>query len=428
MGKRSGLRRGDVRRNERLHRLRGVVRRDYAIVAVDLADAVQAVVVCDHDSRVLARRTERGRAWQLDQALGWGWAVAVEQGFAGVVVACEPTGHRWRVVAELCDTLVVGLVCVQPMLVHRAREAEDFTRDKSDDKDAVLIARLAAELRCYLPEPPDAGWARLRHLGARRAQLITQVGAVRQQLRDLLECAWPAVLGAAAEPLASVTWRAAVTVTLTRTGSDPAGLRRLGYARFAGAVTVELGRWGGQRRCHRVLRAVWAAATDPAQLRVGVATQRPGALERAALVLGDWHHALAQQTEIELRMVGALDTLQLTTVVTSIPGLSAVGAAAILAEAGDPVRFDTARALVKHAGLCPRDNASGAYAGKTTISGRGRPRLRVAAWRAVWGALPHNQVLAARHAHLTGRDHNRLSDARPAPRSPPACCANCGSW
>jgi len=336
MGKRSGLRRGDVRRNERLHRLRGVVRRDYAIVAVDLADAVQAVVVCDHDSRVLARRTERGRAWQLDQALGWGWAVAVEQGFAGVVVACEPTGHRWRVVAELCDTLGVGLVCVQPMLVHRAREAEDFTRDKSDDKDAVLIARLAAELRCYLPEPPDAGWARLRHLGARRAQLITQVGAVRQQLRDLLECAWPAVLGAAAEPLASVTWRAAVTVTLTRTGSDPAGLRRLGYARFAGAVTVELGRWGGQRRCHRVLRTVWAAATDPAQLRVGVATQRPGALERAALVLGDWHHALAQQTEIELRMVGALDTLQLTTVVTSIPGLSAVGAAAILAEAGDP--------------------------------------------------------------------------------------------
>jgi len=299
----------------------------------------------------------------------------------------------------------VGLVCVQPMLVHRAREAEDFTRDKSDDKDAVLIARLAAELRCYLPEPPDAGWARLRHLGARRAQLITQVGAVRQQLRDLLECAWPAVLGAAAEPLASVTWRAAVTVTLTRTGSDPAGLRRLGYARFAGAVTVELGRWGGQRRCHRVLRAVWAAATDPAQLRVGVATQRPGALERAALVLGDWHDALAQQTEIELRMVGALDTLQLTTVVTSIPGLSAVGAAAILAEAGDPGPLRHRPALVKHAGLCPRDNASGAYAGKTTISGRGRPRLRVAAWRAVWGALPHNQVLAARHAHLTGRDH-----------------------
>jgi hypothetical protein len=36
-------------------------------------------------------------------------------------------------------------------------------------------------------------------------------------------------------------------------------------------------------------------------------------------------------------------------------GLSAIGAAAILAETGDPCRFATARALVKHAGLAPRE-------------------------------------------------------------------------
>ncbi|WP_371821270.1 transposase [Blastococcus sp. PRF04-17] len=94
------------------------------------------------------------------------------------------------------------------------------------------------------------------------------------------------------------------------------------------------------------------------------------------------------------------------------PRLSAVGAAAILAETGDPARFDSGRAVVKHAGLCPRENASGAYAGKTTISGRGRPLLRVAAWRAVWAALQHNPVLAARHAHLTGRTANPLTDAQ----------------
>jgi hypothetical protein len=37
--------------------------------------------------------------------------------------------------------------------------------------------------------------------------------------------------------------------------------------------------------------------------------------------------------------------------------------------------------------LCPRENASGAAQGKTTISGRGRPGLRLAAWRAVWAAM-----------------------------------------
>src|SRR5918995_2531368 len=67
------LSRGDLRRNARLDRLRGVVSHDRAVLAVDLADDKQVVVVCDHDSRVLARRTWRCRPLQLDRALGWGW-------------------------------------------------------------------------------------------------------------------------------------------------------------------------------------------------------------------------------------------------------------------------------------------------------------------------------------------------------------------
>jgi transposase len=411
MGKRNGISRGDARRNARLLRLRGIVRHDRAVLAIDLADDQQVVAVCDHDSAVLAKRTWRCRPWQLGAALAWGRSVAVARGFAGVVVACEPTGHRWRVVAELCDQQGLELVCVQPLLVHRAREGEDYTHDKSDGKDVLVIARLTAELRCYLPERPDAVYARLRHLGARRARLITQVGAARQQLRDLLECAHPGLLDAAAQPLDSLTWRAAVTVALghlDHAGGEVAALRRIGRARFARQVTAELRRWGGQRRRHRILGAVWTAASDPAA--VGVAHQRPAVTERARLVLADWHHTLGQLHDVDQRMTGVLDQLQLTGLVRSIPGLSVVGAAQILAETGDPTRFDTARCLVKHAGLCPRDNASGAYQGTTTISGRGRPGLRLAAWRAVWGALAHNSVLAARYAHLTGRDHHQLTD------------------
>ena len=124
-------------------------------------------------------------------------------------------------------------------------------------------------------------------------------------------------------------------------------------------------------------------------------------------------------------MLACSTTLGLTELVTSIPGLSAVGAATILAETGDPTRFSSARALVKHAGLCPRDNASGTYQGKTAISGRGRPELRLAAWRAVFAALQHNPVLAARHAHLTGRADNPLTDtqARVAVAGQPAAPA-----
>jgi hypothetical protein len=112
-------------------------------------------------------------------------------------------------------------VCVQPLLVYRSREGEDLTRDKSDPKDAVLIARLASELRCYEPERADAVWARLRHLGARRRQLTTDATAQVNQIRDLLECAWPAALGASGSPFRSATWCAALAVVLDRCTGDP---------------------------------------------------------------------------------------------------------------------------------------------------------------------------------------------------------------
>src|SRR5580700_8000717 len=394
VGNGSGLSRGDRNRNARLARLRELVPYGNAIVGIDLADDKQAAVVTDHDSRVLARRQVRARAWELGDLLDWAVARASEAGFASVTVACEPTGHRWRVLDQLAAGHGLALVCVQPLLVCRAREGEDLTRDKSGPKDAVLIARLAGELRCYEPERADAVWARLRHLGARRSQLTTGATAAVNQIRDLLECAWPAVLAASGSPFRSVTWCASLAVVLDRCGGDLSRVRRGG-----------LPRWGGIRPCLRIIRAVFAALADPA----GVTAHRPGALERAHLALGDWRDTRTRLDAAEARMCAVLDELGLTELITTITGLTVTGAAAILAETGDPARFATPRALVKHAGLCPRENASGAAQGKTTISGRGRPGLRLAAWRAVWAAMPNNPVMAARFAHLTTRWDNRLA-------------------
>ncbi|WP_373283159.1 transposase [Nocardia vinacea] len=80
-----------------------------------------------------------------------------------------------------------------------------------------------------------------------------------------------------------------------------------------------------------------------------------------------------------------------------------------MAGTGDPARFTTARALVEHAGLAPREKLSGTFTGRTELTGQGRPSLRLAAWRAVWGAQRANPVYAARYQHLTGREDNKLT-------------------
>ncbi|MGR7023059.1 hypothetical protein [Geodermatophilus sp. URMC 62] len=154
---------------------------------------------------------------------------------------------------------------MQPLLVGRAREAEDFTRNKNDDSDAVIIARLVTELRCYLPERAEPAWGRLRHLGARRAGLVLAAGAAGAQIRDLLECAWPAVLSAAVEPLESASWRAAVTVVLDRVADtgDLGVIRRSGWSRFAATVRRELPRHGTARWHSPIVRAVVTGGASP---------------------------------------------------------------------------------------------------------------------------------------------------------------------
>ena len=420
MAQGSGLTRGDRNRNRRIAVVREAVRRDRAVLAVDLGEDKQVAVVVDHEGRVLARKVARVKAHQLAGLLAWGAERAAAAGLAGLVVACEPTGHRWKALMGLADEGGHGFCCVQSLAVARAREGDDYTRDKTDHRDAYLIGKLVIRLDCYLPERAGEGWARLRHLGARRFAQVADVTSCMQQAGDLLGCAWPAPLAAASRPLESVTWLAGMTVITGRCGGRPGRLREMGYDRFLAAVRRELPGWAGKYVRHSIVAGLWEALADGG----GVAAQRRGALERLHLLLEDWRVLRARLADTEARMTAVLGELGLAELVASIDGVSALSGAVMLAETGDPARFTSGRAVVKHAGLNPSERTSATITGQTRISRRGRPALRAAAWRAVWGALRHNKVLAAKHARWTSRDGNRLADGQ----ARTACAATLLRW
>jgi transposase len=81
-------------------------------------------VLTDHDSRLLARKRMRAKAWELGPVLKWARQEARRCGFTDVTIGREPTGHRWRVLDQLAAQQNMTLACVQPLLVRRAREAE----------------------------------------------------------------------------------------------------------------------------------------------------------------------------------------------------------------------------------------------------------------------------------------------------------------
>ena len=120
MGKGSGISRSERRRNARKELLRGLVPRGGGVVGIDLGEDKQALVLIDHDERVLWRRTVRVRVHLLGGALDLAVEAARAAGLAAVTVACEPTGPRWMQVQRLCAGRGLVLVCVQPLASHIA--------------------------------------------------------------------------------------------------------------------------------------------------------------------------------------------------------------------------------------------------------------------------------------------------------------------
>ena len=133
MSKGSGVSRGDRRRNARLAELRLLVCRENAIAGIDLAEDNQAVVVTDHDSKVLARRSPRCKAWQLGEVLDWavGKAKAMDVILTGRnVTAREAEAHglvtqlvpREAVVTSALE-LAARIAAMPPLAVMAAKEA-----------------------------------------------------------------------------------------------------------------------------------------------------------------------------------------------------------------------------------------------------------------------------------------------------------------
>jgi transposase len=421
VGKGSGVTRGDRRRNAQKARLRAMVPAGNAVAGVDLGERKQALVVTGADGQVLARRSAQVTVHGLGVVLDWAAGRARAAGFAGLTVACEPTGSRWMVVQELCVQRGLPMVCVQPLMSHLARGQQDLTGDKTDEGDCVLIARLARELHCYVPETLDGLWADLREAGRCRAQVITRATAAKQLIRDKLGLAAPALLEAGCDPLESATWLAGLEVALELCGGDPARVATMGFEAFAALVRTRLGGWGGQR-AGATARKLFTALADTSGV---VVPARRAALRRARHGLEDLKYARACRGQLEAEMTGLLEELGIDHArICQIPGLTPASLAAVLAETGDLNQYRSSSSVVKHAGMSPARNQSAAFSGQTKISRRGRPALRLAVWRAAWAVLRHCDVLAAKHTALTSRDDGRLADAQ----ARAACAASLLRW
>ena len=91
-----------------------------------------------------------------------------------------------------------------------------------------------------------------------------------------------------------------------------------------------------------------------------------------------------------------------------IKGMGFVTVAGIIAEIGDISRFQDARQIQKYAGLNLVETSSGKHKGETTISKRGRKRLRMFLFRVMMPMVANNAEFKQLHKYYTTRKENPL--------------------
>jgi transposase len=379
--------RGMRRQSMKLARRRERLPADALIAGVDLAKKESVVVFvravdCARVGRLRVTTDRTG----TERLVARGRELAAEQGTEPLVIAMEPTSHFWKPVARAAESAGADYVLVQGMLVAKGREFDDLTRDKTDARDAVLIADLAAELRFTETRLPEGPWAELDLLVDARDARRVERSACLQEMRALLELAWPGLLAACPDLNGSHLQ------ALLRTGLTPGQVSTLSLRRFTSRLRRQhhgrFLRWMAGR-LHAAAHGVPELPETPA-----AALRWRMAAERVAL-------ADAAISGLDARMIELLEQTGYGWLRGQIKGLGDATLAALLALTGDPARFDDARCLVKLAGSNPTERSSGERQASGGIHRRGRPVLRYVAYQAAVCLVRHEPEFRARFLELT---------------------------
>ena len=309
------------------------------------------------------------------------------------IVGCEPTGHYWFTLARYLKEHGIRLVIVNPYHVKQMKELDDNSPKKTDLKDPKTIAKLVVEGRFSEPYIPEGIYADLREAVSSRDRIIKELNACSNRIQRWLRIYFPEYL------------------KVYRKFDSDSGMMVLEKAPLpedvmALGVDGVNGIWREKKvRAVGIKRAV--TLVEAAHDSVGVKGGNCARME-FQLLLEDYRvkkNQLQKVTEIletETMKVPNVENL------IAIKGIGMVTVAGFLAEIGDVRRFDSPKQIQKLAGLELKESSSGKHKGRSSISKRGRKKLRRLLFQAVLPMLRSNSEIREVYEYYTTRLRNPL--------------------
>ena len=330
----------------------------------------------------------------------WMQGICERHGKTKIIVGIEPTGHYWFTLGRYLREQGVRLVMVNPYAVKQTKELDDNDPTKNDGKDPKVIAKLVLDGRYSIPYVPTGAYADLRILSADRQRIVKEIAQIKNRFARWFAIYFPEyceVFG---------SYESKSSMLLLRVASTPESIVALGVEGIC-RIWKDAG-----IRAVGVKRATTLYET--AKRSIGHDQGMSAAKLEMALLLEDYEAKAKQLAFVMAALESTLREIPEADKLLAIKGIGIISVAGFLAEVGDLRRFESPKQIQKLAGLSLRENSSGKHKGQTTISRRGRSKLRQRLFNAVIPLLATNEEFRSLHQYFTTRTVNPLKKKQSA--------------
>lgn len=371
------------------------IKNETLVVGIDIAKRIHFARAFDNRGIELGKLLRfENSAQGFEHFDAWLQGIKQKNGMTEAIVGFEPTGHYWFNLGDHLITCGHKLAIVNPFHVKCARELDDNNPSKSDRKDPKTIAMLVKDGRYRDVYVPVGAYQELRELVCERERLQERLGSLKNQIVRWLDIYFPEFTTVFKDWSKQAAW-----LTL-RHFSTP--------QRVVDAGALEILRtWQEEMKRPSLKRAEQLCLI--ASESVGRTEGTRASTSSLQFMMTEYELITMRLEELKEQMEECLHQIPNASYLLAIKGIGVVAAAIIVSEIGDISRFTDPRQLIKYAGLNLRENSSGMHKGKTTISKRGRRRLRHGLFQAMIPILATNVEFRALHKRNITRSQNPLT-------------------
>jgi transposase len=284
------------------------------------------------------------------------------KGLDSTIVGMEPTGHYWVNLSKWLFEKNIEIVTVNPHLVKRNKENRDNTQSKSDKKDALVIADMVKNGYYSFIRPTSESFEKLRVLMANRDMTVKRLVSAINQLNRWVDIVFPELR----QVFKDVKGKGAIATL--RLFPTPQELRSMKAQEIVEGWKKQMKRHAGFKKAQSLI--------DLAQHSVGTQQALDAYKLHLEHLIEEFDLASIQLEKVENEVSNVLKGITFVNILLDIKGISEIGLAGILGEAGDLSGYAHGNSLLRHAGLHLAEASSGKWKGQIVISKRGRSRLR----------------------------------------------------